>query len=123
MKDIKTIQISVDKFAKERDWDKFHSPKNLAMALSVETAELMEHFQWLTEQESYELDPAMHAKVADEIADVQVYLARLADKLNIDIATAVSVKMDKNRKKYPADIVYGSAKKYNEYKYNKKHDE
>jgi NTP pyrophosphatase (non-canonical NTP hydrolase) len=115
MKDIKTIQKAVEEFANERNWNKFHTPKNLSMALSIESAELMEHFQWLTEEESFNLDTKTLEKVRDEIADVQVYLARLADKLNIDILQAVENKMIKNREKYPADKVFGSAKKYDEY--------
>ena len=122
MKDIKSIQDNVNRFAEERDWDKFHSPKNLSMALSIEAAELMEHFQWLTERESYQLTPETYNQVKDEIADVQVYLARIADKLNIDILDAVTEKMVKNEKKYPIDKSYGSARKYTEYQEKQKHD-
>lgn len=115
MKDIEAIRQRVATFAKERNWEQFHSPKNLAMALSVEAAELLEHFQWLTEAESRDLDETARAAVSDEIADVQVYLVRIADQLGIDILTAVANKMEKNAEKYPADKVYGSAKKYTEY--------
>jgi NTP pyrophosphatase (non-canonical NTP hydrolase) len=115
MKDIKAIQKIVAEFAKARDWDKFHSPKNLSMALSIEASELMEHFQWLTEEESYRLNSKTRQQVAEEIADVQVYLARLADKLDIDIFQAVENKMIKNNEKYPAEKVFGSARKYSEY--------
>jgi dCTP diphosphatase len=102
-------------FAAEREWDKFHSPKNLVMALAVETAELMEHFQWLTESESKQLTPKKQAEVADEIADIQLYLIRLSDKLNIDMNTALANKTLKNEAKHPAETVRGSSKKYNEY--------
>lgn len=115
MKDLEEIRQRVAGFAKERDWDQFHSPKNLAMALSVEAAELMEHFQWLSEAQSRELDDDTLAAVADEIADVQVYLVRIADSLGVDILSTVKTKMEKNAQKYPADKVRGSAKKYNAY--------
>tara|TARA_R100001377_G_scaffold37652_3_gene20948 strand:+ start:1667 stop:2014 length:348 start_codon:yes stop_codon:yes gene_type:complete len=115
MKDLEAIRQCVAKFAQERDWEQFHSPKNLAMALSVEVAELLEHFQWLSEAQSRELDKATRAAVADEIADVQVYLVRIADSLGVDILAAVAAKMEKNAQKYPADKVRGSAKKYNAY--------
>ena len=116
MKDLEEIRQCVASFAKERDWEQFHSPKNLAMALSVEVAELIEHFQWLSEGQSRELDDATRAAVADEIADVQVYLVRIADTLGVDILSAVKTKMEKNAQKYPADKVRGSAKKYSAYK-------
>jgi len=103
------------KFVAERDWDQFHSPKNLAMALSVEASELMEHFQWLTEDESRRLAPAKLADVRDEMADVLVYLVRLADKLDVDLLAAAAQKIDKNALKYPADQVRGSMKKYSDY--------
>jgi NTP pyrophosphatase (non-canonical NTP hydrolase) len=113
--DIKAIQQELQQFADERDWNQFHSPKNLAMALSVEVSELLEHFQWLTQQQSAELDAKTQATVATEIADIQIYLLRLADKLGVDIESAVQAKMQDNRRKYPADQVRGSAAKYTEY--------
>ena len=119
MSDFEPIKTRLRSFARDRDWDQFHSPKNLSMALSVEVAELVEHFQWLTEAQSQQLDDKTLSEVAEEIADVQVYLIRLADKLSIDILTAVESKMDKNEAKYPADKVRGSAKKYTEYKGDK----
>ena len=115
MQDLNQLQEYLRQFAKERDWDKFHSPKNLAMALSVEVSELLENFQWLTEEQSYTLDDKQREAVIDEIADVQIYLARLADKLNIDIGDAIAQKTVKNEAKYPADKVKGSSKKYTEY--------
>jgi dCTP diphosphatase len=120
LKDINEIKMALRKFASDRDWDQFHSPKNLTMALSVEVAELMEHFQWLSEQQSAELDAKTKAAIVDEIADIQVYLVRLADKLGVDILQAVEQKMQKNEEKYPVDKVKGSAKKYTEYHKDKK---
>ena len=101
-------------FVAERDWDKFHSPKNLAMALSVEAAELMEHFQWLTEEQSRRLAPEKLAQVRDEMADVLVYLVRLADKLDVNLLEAASDKIKVNALKYPVDKARGSVKKYSE---------
>jgi NTP pyrophosphatase (non-canonical NTP hydrolase) len=98
-------------FAQARDWDQFHAPKNLAMALSVETAELVEHFQWLTEQQSTSLSPATRQQVALEMADVFIYLLRLADKLDVDLIAAAWCKIDLNEKKYPAGEVRGKAGK------------
>ncbi len=103
------------RFAAERDWDQFHSPKNLAMALVKEAAELVEHFQWLTEEESAHLPAEKKAPVADELADVLVYLVRIADKLDIDLLVAVAAKMQRNEAKYPAALVTGSARKYSDY--------
>jgi dCTP diphosphatase len=103
------------RFAQARDWDQFHSPKNLAMALIAEAAELVEHFQWLTEAQSAELPAEKKAEVAEELADVLVYLVRIADKLDIDLMAAANAKMARNEAKYPAEHVKGSAKKYTEY--------
>ncbi len=102
-------------FADERDWNQFHTPKNLAMALMVETAELLEHFQWLTPDQSSDLTEKSKADVKEELADVLLYLVRIADKLGVDLLDAALLKIEKNALKYPADIVRGSAKKYNEY--------
>ena len=118
--DIDQLKIALRNFAAERDWDQFHSPKNLSMALSVEAAELLEHFQWLTEEQSRSLPSEVRALVAREIADVQIYLVRLADKLDIDIHTAVDAKMEINRLKYPAQKVKGSAAKYREHQSDSK---
>lgn len=113
--DIKTIQARFRAFAKEREWEQFHSPKNIAMALTVEAGELLEQFQWMSEEASFDLDLEKKERVAQEIADVQLYLCRIADLLNIDIAEAVDRKMVINEAKYPAEQVRGSAKKYTEY--------
>ena len=101
-------------FALEREWDQFHTPKNLASALSVEAAELLEHFQWLTEAQSQSLDADKKAKVAAEAADVFLYLLQLCDKLGIDLIAAAHAKMHVNSEKYPAALARGSAAKYTE---------
>jgi dCTP diphosphatase len=88
-------------FRRERNWDQYHSPKNLAMALIVEVSELVEHFQWLTQEESSTLPPDKLAEVQDEIGDILIYLANLCDKLGIDPLTAAQEKLKKNREKYP----------------------
>lgn len=102
-------------FVRERDWEQFHSPKNLAMAMIVEAAELVEHFQWSTEQESRELNDEQRIKVEQEIADTFVYLLRLSDVLGIDLIDAAHRKMDLNAKKYPADKARGRNDKYTAY--------
>lgn len=112
---LESLKIKLQEFADERDWDQFHSPKNLSMALSVEASELVECFQWLTEVQSQNLSPEQRHAVIDEMADVQVYLLRLATKLNVNLLEAVEQKMVKNAEKYPADKVKGSSKKYTEY--------
>jgi dCTP diphosphatase len=112
---LEQIKQRLRDFADERDWDQFHSPKNLAMALIVEVAELVEHFQWLKEEESHSLPPEKLVEVAQELADIQIYLIRLADKLGIDLLGAVEKKISLNEKKYPADKVRGSSRKYSEY--------
>ena len=113
--DFETIARVLRTFAAERDWDQFHSPKNLAMALNVEAGELLELFQWLTPEQSQNLPADKRARVAEEIADIQAYLIRLADKLDLDILDAVEHKIQKNAVKYPADKVRGDARKYDEY--------
>ncbi|MCL4184007.1 MAG: nucleotide pyrophosphohydrolase [Burkholderiaceae bacterium] len=102
------------RFADERDWDQFHAPKNLAMALSVEVAELLEHFQWLGEEESKRLPPGKLAEVGEEMADVLLYLVRLADKLGVDLVQAARQKMQANAQKYPAHLAHGNSRKYTE---------
>jgi NTP pyrophosphatase (non-canonical NTP hydrolase) len=102
-------------FARERDWEQFHSPKNLSMALIAECAELVEHFQWLTEAQSRALPADKLAEVELEMADIQIYLLRLAERLGVDLLGAVERKIVLNEQKYPAERVRGSAKKYTEY--------
>lgn len=113
--DLQELKMALRAFIGERDWQRFHSPKNLSMALAVEVAELMEHFQWLNEEESRSLPAAKHSAVRDELADVLIYLTRLADELDIDLLEAAQHKLADNRRRYPADKVRGSAKKADEY--------
>lgn len=115
MRYLESIRQRMRDFAEARDWDQFHSPKNLAMALSVEVSELVECFQWLTEEESRSLNADQLSAIADEIADIQLYLVRLADKVGVEIDVAVEQKIVKNDAKYPVDKVKGSSKKYTEY--------
>ncbi len=109
------LQQRLKKFAVDRNWEQFHSPKNLAMALSGEAGELIEHFQWLTEQQSYELDENKKQEVALEMADICIYLFRIAERLDIKLIEKVYEKIEINEKRYPVDKVHGSSKKYNEY--------
>jgi len=113
VRDLDALRDRLRAFADARDWERFHSPKNLATALIVEAAELLEHFQWLTEDESRALPPETKAEVATELADVLLYLVRLADQLGIDLHAAATAKIAANERKYPADQVRGSARKYN----------
>ena len=113
--DLTTIRDTVRSFVAERDWDQFHTPKNLACALSVEVAELLEHFQWLHTGTAAELGSRALKETSHEMADVLVYLVRLADQLNVDLGAAVEEKMVLNRAKYPADKVRGNARKYDAY--------
>ncbi|WP_175855878.1 nucleotide pyrophosphohydrolase [Burkholderia anthina] len=114
--DLGALRELVRQFVDERDWDKFHTPKNLATALSVEASELLEPFQWLVSGEKNELGDANLVAVRHEMADVLVYLVRLADKMDVDLFQAVLEKMELNRAKYPADKVRGDSRKYSEYK-------
>lgn len=98
---LESLALELRRFAAERDWEAYHTPKNLASALIVEAAELLEHFQWLTQEESRNLPPATRTEVAHEIADVLIYLTRLADQLGIDMLAAASEKMGMNARKYP----------------------
>ena len=112
---LRALQQRLAAFAAARDWEQFHSPKNLAMALSVEAAELVEEFQWLTEAQSKALDAERHERVRLELADVFIYLLRLADRLDVDLMRAADDKMALNERRYPADRVRGDSRKYTEY--------
>ena len=114
MTELEELREQLREFAAARDWEQFHSPKNLAMALSVEAGELLEIFQWLTEERSRNLSAEAKAAASDEIADVLLYLIRLGDQLGIDPIAAARRKIVENAKKYPADKARGSSKKYNE---------
>jgi NTP pyrophosphatase (non-canonical NTP hydrolase) len=109
--DIPALQQQLADFSAERDWDQFHSPKNLAMALAAEAGELLEVFQWLSEQQSERLNPATKRAAAQELADVLIYLLRLADRLDVDLETAVADKIRINAAKYPVALAKGNATK------------
>jgi len=111
-KDLDDLRDALRRFARERDWDQFHSPKNLASALVVEAAELLECFQWLTEEQSRALSDDDKRKVTEELADVFLYLIRLADKLDVDLLEGARDKIAKNAEKYPVEKARGNAKKY-----------
>lgn len=114
MTDIDTLRDQLRTFAAERDWDQFHSPKNLASALAVEAAELLEKFQWLTEAQSQQLPPDTLEDVRQEVADVLLYLIRISDKLGIDLVAAAQAKIALNTTKYPVDLSRGTSKKYDQ---------
>lgn len=113
--ELEKLKARIREFAEARDWDQFHSPKNLSMALVAEAAELVEQFQWLTEEQSANLPADKLEEVKNELGDIFIYLIRISDKLGIDLLKATQNKIDINDKKYPADKVRGSAKKYTEY--------
>lgn len=114
--DLPKIYETMETFVKERDWDQFHSIKNLSMALSVETSELMEIFQWMSEADANNIqnNPQKHGQLKDEVADVFFYLMRIVDKSGIDLEEAIMQKMQKNAAKYPVEKSRGSIKKYTE---------
>lgn len=109
------LRVRLADFAARRDWDQFHSPKNLAMALIAETAEFVEHFQWLMEDQSRRLEAEKLAEVRLELADIFIYLIRIADKLGVDLAAAASEKIRINEERYPEDQVRGDARRAGEY--------
>ena len=113
-RNIDDLQAAQRAFAQERDWGQFHTPKNLASALAVEAAELLEHFQWLTEEQSRTLPDEKRVKVGEEIADVLLYLLQLSDKLQIDVMAAAWRKIGLNAEKYPVDRSKGSIRKYSD---------
>ncbi len=115
--DTKEMQKKLREFARERDWEVYHTPKNLVMALSGEVGELVEIFQWLTPEEATKimLDEAKALHVKEEVADVLSYILRIADILNIDLKDAMSKKIEKNAAKYPVHLAKGNAKKYREF--------
>jgi len=110
-----TLRTCLREFAQARAWERYHTPKNLVMALSVEMAELLEPFQWLTAEQSQDLSPAQHEAVRQEIADVLIYLTRLADLLKIDLLQAASDKLAINARKYPVEKARGNALKYSNF--------
>ena len=112
---LRALDARLLRFARERDWEQFHSPKNLVMALAGEVGELSEHFQWLTEAQSAELPPEKRAAVGEEIADCLIYLIRLSERLGIDPIEAAYRKIEKNEARYPAERVRGDARRAEEY--------
>ena len=112
--DLLALRDALRRFAVERDWEPYHSPKNLAAALAVEAAELLEPFQWLSDEQSRSLTAGQAAAVREEMADVLLYLIRLADKLNVDLIAAAAEKMLRNAEKYPVTKAKGSSRKYTE---------
>lgn len=113
-REIEELQATLRQFAAERDWEQFHTPKNLAASLSIEAAEVLEHFQWLTDEQSRQLTGEQREKAGHEIADVLLYLLQLSDQLSIDPLAAAREKLAINAAKYPADKARGSSKKYTE---------
>ena len=109
------LNIKLKDFAVRRDWEQFHSPKNLAMAISGEAGELLEHFQWLTEQQSQEIEGKKKQEVAYELADILIYLIRMSERLDIDLISAAYEKMAINEERYPADKVRGDSRRSSEY--------
>ena len=109
--DLAELTRRVREFAEARDWEQFHTPKNLAMALAVEAAELMEPFQWLTPEESVAMkdDLGARTQLSAEIADVAIYLLRLADVLGVDVGEAIATKIEENEKRFPAGEIRGRA--------------
>ena len=103
------------RFARERDWEQFHSPKNLSMALAGEAGELLEHFQWITEEQSQNLDEDRKEAVALEMADIFIYLVRMAERLDINLLDAAWQKISINEKRYPVEQVKGDARRAEEY--------
>ena len=114
--DITKLKNRLSEFANKRDWGQFHSPKNIATALSVEASEILEHFQWMTDEDSRNLSKEINSEVwhevKDEVADVMAYLLRLSDLLDIDLQEALETKIEKNEKKYPVSKSRGTSKKY-----------
>jgi NTP pyrophosphatase (non-canonical NTP hydrolase) len=111
-----SLKKQVALFAKERDWEKYHSPKNLAIGLTIEASELLEIFLWLTEEESQNLPENKLNDLKEEIGDIMIYIANLANKFDLNPIECANQKLKLNKKKYPSELVRGSAKKYTEYK-------
>ena len=112
---LERLRLRLAEFARQRDWEGFHSPKNLSMALIAEAAELVEHFQWRSEAESAALDEKTREAVALELADIFIYLIRIADRLDVDLADAAWRKIEINEARYPVERVRGSARRASEY--------
>ena len=109
------LKNNISTFAKDRDWEQFHTPKNLACALSVEASELLEIFQWMNEAEQKNISTEKKEAIAEELSDILTYAVRLAGVMDINLSDSIENKIKKNEKKYPAELVRGSSKKYDEY--------
>lgn len=112
---LESLANELERFAEDRDWQQFHTPKNLAMALTAEAGELLEIFQWLTPEQSQSLEKKKQEDLADELGDILIYLVRLASVTGIDLLQAAREKLEKNKQKYPATQVKGDPRKYTEY--------
>lgn len=112
---LECLRDRLREFAREREWDQYHTPKNLSMALIAEAAELVEHFQWVDGSQSHLLEEKTRPAVEEELADILIYLVRISDKLDVDLYRAAERKIAINGRKYPAELVRGSARKYTEY--------
>ena len=112
---VDALKKSIEEFANDRDWEQFHTPKNLACALSVESAELLEIFQWMSEEEQKNISDEKKEAISEELSDILTYVVRLAGVMNINLSNSIEKKVKKNAKKYPAELVRGSSKKYDEY--------
>lgn len=113
---LQDLKERMAEFVRERDWEQFHSPKNLSMSIAIEAAELMEHFQWLTVEQSKQLDNSALQEIGEELADIVIYSLSMANILQLDLAETVLAKMAKNKRKYPAEQVRGKAHKYTYYR-------
>jgi dCTP diphosphatase len=116
--DLEVISAKIRAFRDERDWAQFHNPKDMAIAISIEASELLEHFLWKSPEELNDRISEKREEIEEEIADIGIYLTELADNLEIDLLAAMEKKIEKNALKYPAQRVKGSSKKYNEYSEN-----
>lgn len=112
---LQQLREKMARFVSERDWDQFHTPKNLSMSIAIEAGELMEHFQWLTVEQSRQLEPQALAEIGEELADIVIYSLSMANILNLDLSETVLAKMEKNARKYPKEQVRGKAHKYTWY--------
>ena len=113
---VQQLREAMGTFVHERDWEQFHTPKNLSMSIAIEAAELMEHFQWRSPEESNRLDAALRHQVAEELSDIVLYALSMANALDLDLSQALLAKLEKNRRKYPAEQVRGKAHKYTHYR-------
>jgi len=113
---VQQLRDAMRSFVRERDWEQFHTPKNLSMSIAIEAAELMEHFQWRSPEESSRLDGELQRQVAEELSDIVLYALSMANALDLDLTEALLAKLEKNRRKYPAEQVRGKAHKYTHYR-------